>query len=202
MALDDTINDTEPIPAHSEQLAGGVVSHVHVDSTPTEWVGSRRTSIYRTRAAGEASSLVARSPMISVILLRIWKCILVRPFRELHAMKAGDLSHVAVLGDTPFADPDTTVRAGNMSNELEWIHCSPPPLCAVPRMMTDHRESCRNEAHGTTERCSSFDPALAVPEAPHSNTAAHESTFSHQCVRMSAQPGTITRDSQTNWPNN
>lgn len=43
-------------------------------------------------------------------------------------MKAGIFMHVAVRGDTPFTDADTTGRAGNTSNEFERIHRSPPPL--------------------------------------------------------------------------
>jgi len=100
-------------------------------------------------------SPVAGAPKLAIITLRlgttIWKPLRVRPFSEFHAVKAGDLPHVPVLGDTPFTNAYAAVRTGDMSNELEWIHHSPPrPL---PRMttMTDHGESCRTDTHATTD---------------------------------------------------
>ena len=69
--------------------------------------------------------------MLAVITVRIrsviWKFLRIRPFCEFYAMKAGDLPHVPILGDTALTNPYTTVRTGNMSDELERIHHSPPP---------------------------------------------------------------------------
>ncbi|KAF0963468.1 hypothetical protein MLGJGCBP_03403 [Rhodococcus sp. T7] len=76
------------------------------------------------------SYCVQQSSLLAVISLRIrigiGKFILIRPFRELDTMEAGNLARVPILGDASLTNTYTAVRAGNMSNEVERIHHSPP----------------------------------------------------------------------------
>ena len=67
-----------------------------------------------------------QSPLLAIISLQIrvsiWKFVIIRPFRELDTMEAGNLARIPILGCASLTNSYTAVRARNMSNEVERIH--------------------------------------------------------------------------------